>query len=147
MENHQAADHKISPSVQLHFHNYSPTAVLVTDSQPSFGTLHCRGATTPAQWLLPPTLSDAGDVVSWNILAGVTPDQAATIVGNPSGYGVSCTFQVSDILNQVTDTHRIAFRFNAIIIDGSRYRLDSNNIPIQSEHGGIGLVERRNREL
>jgi hypothetical protein len=82
-----------------------------------------------------------------NILTDAPLDSAAMLIGASSDFGAKCSFRISDLLNQVTDTHTLMFRFSAIVIDGSRIRLAGDTVPAEVENGGVASVAREYREI
>ena len=149
IENEDASSYKLKLTAVMLFNNYGPTAALVGSSKATFGTLSTPGSDpTSDKWLLAPSSPDPNRVryVYLNIVSDMPLDAAVHVLRGPSGFGVECSFEISDLLNQVTDTHRLQFVFVGPTIDGSRIQLPNGPIQIQAENGGVGSVTREYHE-
>jgi hypothetical protein len=152
LERDNAHNYTITVSQPIQLINYGPAAALVKGYSTAIGTIYQQFGITPNSWLLPPTSTDldidrSNQLVSLNILTDAPLDNAALLIGVSPDFGAKCSFQISDLLNQVTDTHTLMFRFSAIIIDGSRIKLVGGAVPAEVENGGVASVAREYREL
>jgi hypothetical protein len=146
IENADLDNYWLTLSVGLVFNNYGSTAVVIREAKATFGGLSFGGnPMSGATLLLPPTAPQpkfAALSGKWE-LAGLQVGQARLIIGRSPTFGVGCTFEVSDMLGEVTDEHALDFNFAAISADGSRAKLAGAAVPIHSNNGGISRVTRK----
>jgi hypothetical protein len=152
LERDDAHNYTITVSQSIQLINYGPAAALVKGYSTAIGTIYQQYGITPDSWLLSPISGDVDidlriGVVRLNILTDVPLDDAALLIGASSDFGAKCSFQVSDLLNQVTDTHTLMFRFSAILVDGSRVRVVGEAVTAEAENGGVASVAREYRGL
>lgn len=149
LEENELQRYFLSLSLTMRIENYGPTAVMIRNAKATFGGLKLGEDAMPSSWLLQPTYYGTSSAIEerslpramWE-LAGMDVGQARLILGKSAPFGVACTFDIADLLNQVIDTHSIEFTFSAIRMDGSRARLIGPSVEVNSQNGHVATVSR-----